>query len=164
MAIQRQGQNWQVTVQNNTDAKLDPVKVVLEGMIYDLGRLDPGQSKAQILEDGTSLTAFVHNHGHTFQSAISQRQRAFGENRTHIANVPNSTMAISFLKELTGTEASRQFITPSGLELPQGTDRSSAVLLAWQAGGAPIAKLNTFSVRRGHRDTLWRLVVPLREP
>ena len=44
------------------------------------------------------------------------------------------------------------------------TKAKTRVLLAWEDGYSPIKPLNQFSARRGHKDTLWRVSVPINAP
>jgi hypothetical protein len=97
-----------------------------------------------------------------FDNAVNQRQRAFGQNRRLIGDVPRGAMAASFVEHLGARSASGRpglFVTPPGLELSAVAERGSAILLAWEAGAAPVKPINQFSPRRTRRDTLWRLAM-----
>jgi hypothetical protein len=53
------------------------------------------------------------------------------------------------------------FVNPPGLDLSQLVDRGSAVLLAWSPDYSPIESLKKFNSRRGAKNTLWRVPVPI---
>jgi hypothetical protein len=55
----------------------------------------------------------------------------------------------------------RTFITPPGLDMSSVAGHGSAVLLAWAADYSPVKPLYQFSPRRSHRNTLWRVAVPV---
>ena len=40
-------------------------------------------------------------------------------------------------------------------------DQGNAVLLAWESDYSPIKPINQFPTRRSHKDTLWRMSVPV---
>jgi hypothetical protein len=53
------------------------------------------------------------------------------------------------------------FITPPGLDVAAVIEHGNAVVFAWAADYSPIKPINQFSPRRMHRDTLWRVAVPV---
>ena len=40
-------------------------------------------------------------------------------------------------------------------------EQGNAVLLAWEPDYSPIKPINQFPTRRSHKDTLWRMAVPI---
>jgi hypothetical protein len=74
-------------------------------------------------------------------------------------------MAASFLAQTSGQpNVGRNFIEPPGLDLSMVVERGNAVLLAWAGDYSPVKPLYQFSPRRSHRNTLWRLAVPVQSP
>jgi hypothetical protein len=112
---------------------------------------------------GTPLREFVARHGNAFQGAVQSRQRTFGgEQSGRIDDLPNSTMASTFLSQLGGApNAARNFIAPPGLDLSSVAAHGDAVLLVWASDYSPVKPLHQFSPRRSHRNTLWRIAVPV---
>ena len=74
-----------------------------------------------------------------------------------IDDLPNSSMAISFISHL----ADERFLTPPGLDLSPLLTQGNAVLLAWEPDYSPIKPINLFPTRRSHKDTLWRIAAPV---
>ena len=75
-------------------------------------------------------------------------------------NVPLSSIAASFVDQLADNSNSQnRFIAPSGFELSRLAQQGNAFVFAWDADNSPTAKMNQFSPRRGHTDTLLRLSV-----
>jgi hypothetical protein len=66
-------------------------------------------------------------------------------------------MAVSFISRMDG----ERFVTPPGLDLAPLLARGNAVLLAWESDFAPVKPMNQFTSRRGRKDTLWRMSVPV---
>jgi hypothetical protein len=152
--------NWVVTVNNHRDRPLNDARIVIEDRMMSLGNLAAGQIKKFTLPrgEGTSLPEFVRSHAGAFQNASNQRQRAFGDTRGgRIYELTNSCMAVSFISRMDG----EQFVTPPGLDLSPLLDRGNAVLLAWESDFAPVKPMNQFPTRRGRKDTLWRMSVPI---
>ena len=91
------------------------------------------------------------------------RQATFaGRGSGRIDDLPNGTIAASFLSRLTRTpDSMRSFIAPPGLDLSPVVEHGNAVLLAWAEDYAPVKPLRQFTPRRNHRSTLWRVVVPV---
>jgi hypothetical protein len=54
------------------------------------------------------------------------------------------------------------FIAPPGLDLSSVAERGEAIVLAWADGYAPVKPMYQFSPRRSHRQTLWRVAVPVK--
>jgi hypothetical protein len=163
LSVKAAGEDWQVEIENHLKKRLGPAKLVLEGQVLEVGDLPAGETKKLTLpRRGTTLANFVQQNGASFDSAVNQRQRAFGQNRRLIGDVPRGAMAASFIEHLGARSAGRRtgrFVTTPGLDLSPVADRGSAILLAWEPGDAPVKPINQFSPRRARRDTLWRLAV-----
>jgi len=163
--VVRKGAGWEVKVENHTDRSLTNAQVVIEGYVMPLGELPAKETKTVTCtaEKSTPLRTFVNQHGDTFQNAVQSRQRTFGgEDTGHLDDLPNGTMASSFLSQLGGGPSLvRNFITPPGLDLTSVAEHGNAIVLAWAGNYSPIKPMYQFSPRRAHRDTLWRLAVPV---
>ncbi len=159
------GLQWQVTMENRTEAKLTNLQFVISGRIVNLGVLGPRQTRTVDVssEQGTSLGAFVQSHGSQFQNTLSSRRVAFGKTEKGlISDLPNSSVAASFLSQLNRREDMyTSFVAPPGLDLSRVVEQGRAVLLAWAEDYSPIKPMYQFSPRRSHRNTLWRVVVPV---
>lgn len=158
--VSSDGQNYSVEVQNLLDHSLTNAHLVVANRIMDLGELPAGQKKTFKLakEQGTSLSDYVHRFGSGFQNAANQRQRAFGASGGgRIDDLPNSSMAISFISHL----SEERFLTPPGLDLSSLLTQGNAVLLAWEPNYSPIKPINLFPTRRSHKDTLWRITATI---
>ena len=55
-----------------------------------------------------------------------------------------------------------KFIGPPGLDMSPVLDHGTAVLFAWAGDYSPVKSIRQFSPKRTHRDTLWRLPVPVK--
>jgi hypothetical protein len=73
-------------------------------------------------------------------------------------------MAACFVSQLSGDQGNFSFISPPGLDLSAVAGRGNAILLAWSADYSPIVSINKFSPRRSHKDTLWRMSIPINAP
>ncbi|MCX6923913.1 MAG: hypothetical protein NT154_12005, partial [Verrucomicrobia bacterium] len=116
-----QGEQWQVKVDNRTECKLANAHIVIEDHIVKLGELAPRSVKTFTVfrNQGTPLKVFVTQQGAAFHGAVQSRQRTFGGNESgRIDDLPNGTMAASFLSQLNGPQDSMsRFIAPPGLDL-----------------------------------------------
>jgi hypothetical protein len=172
VSVTSQGGGWQVKVDNRTNRKLTDLQIVIENHVIPLGPLAISETKSFNVskERGTPIRDFVSKHGQIFQTAAGARQQAFGGNdSSHIADVPSSAVALSFISQLSRTENQNNynnymnnFIAPRGLDLTSVIDHGSAVVLAWAADSSPIKSMYQFSPKRSHKDTLWRIAVPVR--
>ena len=154
------GSGYNITVQNLLDRPLTDARLAVGSRIIDLGELPANQKKTFKLtrDQGSSLSDYVHRYGQGFQNAATQRQHAFGATGGgQIEDLPNSSMAISFISNL----SDQRFITPPGLDLSPLLTQGNAVLLAWESDYSPIRPINQFSTRRSHKDTLWRIAAPV---
>jgi hypothetical protein len=158
--VTEQSTTWTVKVESHLATALPSVSLAIDGFLYSLGAIGPGESKSFTLDRtrGQDLESFVTRSSQRFQQAISQRQYAFGSDSwSTMQNITNSLIAVSFLSQSSQTRLSE----PPGLDLSPVLDRGDAVLLAWSKDLAPIPSINRFKPRRGHRDTFWRLIVPV---
>ena len=163
VAVVPQGEQWQVTVDNRTEHSLANARLVIEDRIVALGELPPRATKTFTISpgQGTLLRTFVDQQGAGFQGAVRARHSTFaGGESGRIDDLPNASMAASFLAYLSGPRDSMsRFLAPPGLDLSPVVAHGNAVLLAWAADYSPVKTLRQFSPRRSHQNTLWRVAV-----
>ncbi|MDB6125751.1 MAG: hypothetical protein JWQ71_4744 [Pedosphaera sp.] len=164
LAVVPDNNGWQVTVENLSDHDLKNAHLVVSGRVLDLKEIPKGQKKTFGFkkEEGTGLRDFVYQHGGNFQSAIMHRHQAFGSSGSgQIQDLPNSTMAVSFVSQLANGQTQQDFVSTPGLDLSSVVEHGNAVLLAWESDFSPVRPINQFPTRRSHKDTLWRISVPV---
>ena len=164
MTATRQGSGWQVTVENKMDRKLAGARIVLEGRIYNMGELPAEQSKTFALDRaaGQLLGDWARQSSPSFLRAAQARRNSFGKNEAGIPDLSASSMAASFLSQVNESANNWQtFSSPGDLDLSRYAVPGYGILLAWDPDHALTAALNRFPVKRSHRNTLLRLVVPL---
>ena len=168
VSVTRQGEAWQVKVENKTDTALTNSQIVVDGYIMPVGELPAKQIKTYTVskEEGVLLREFVAKMGQSFQSTINSRQRAFGAAESgRISDVPHSTIAASFLSQMANpNDYMNNFIGPPGLDLGSVVEHGDAVLFAWAADYSPVKAMHQFSPRRTHRDTMWRVATEVQSP
>lgn len=155
-------EGWELTVQNQTDHAVSTAQLVLGSQIFPLGELLPRQTRTLTLAatDGSTLREFVTKHAQSFRNVVQQRQYAFGESkRGQLDDLPNASIAASFLAQGGGGQQHMNFVLPRGLDLSRVLEHGDAVLLAWVPDYAPVEPLNRFKPRRSYRHTLWRMSV-----
>lgn len=155
-------EGWELTVQNQTDHAVSAAQLVLGSQIFPLGELLPRQTKTLTLAatDNSTLREFVTKHAQSFRNVVQQRQYAFGESkRGQLDDLPNASIAASFLTQGGGGQQHLNFVLPRGLDLSRVLEHGDAVLLAWVPDYAPVEPLNRFKPRRSYRHTLWRMPV-----
>jgi hypothetical protein len=165
VTVVRQGEQWQVKVENRTECSLTNAHIVIEDRVVKLGELPPRATRTFTVsrEQGTPLGTFVLQYGASFHAAVQARQRTFGGSESgRIDDLANSSIAASFLSHLGDRQDSMsRFIAPAGLDLSFVVEHGNAVLLAWAGDYSPVKTLRQFSPRRSHRNTLWRVAVPV---
>jgi hypothetical protein len=164
VTVAAQGDGWQVNAENRTENKLTNAKLAIEGYLLELGEIPAKGTKVFKVArgQGMSLKDFVATHGQNFSAAAHSRQRSFGGSESgQIADMPNSTVAASFLSQLDVPET---FIAPPGLDMSSSVAHGNAVLFAWAADYAPVKPLyhniNT-KPKRAYQNTMWRVTVPI---
>jgi hypothetical protein len=160
VSVKENGSSYDVTVENNLEQKVSRCRMVVDNVVLDVGELPAKKSKTVTLtKGGETLSGFVQRYAGNFQSAIGQRQQAFGHNTPHIFDIPHATMAASFISELRPEQnyGYNQFIAPAGMDLSPLVERGYAVLLAWVDDFSPVKAINQFDPRRSHKDTLLRV-------
>ena len=160
------GQGWSVTVENRHPQPLTTVRLAVSGTLYDLGEIAAGQTVTNQLDRGAGrrVADFVRGSSANFQNASAQRRHPFGSTAfAQIENLCDGTMAVSLLGVTFPENAMNQnsFVMPPGMDLSPDLDRDDAILLAWEPNAAPTKPVNQFPTRRNHKDTLWRVVIPL---
>ena len=160
----RGSDQWQAKVENLTEAKMPDVRMVVDGYLIRLGEIGPNETKTFSVSknQGTALREFVSHHGQAFQPAVQSRQHALGSSESGwISNLPESTVAASFLSQLNDQANYMRFIAPPGLDLSSVVEHGNAVVFAWATDYAPIKPIYKFSPRRSQRHTMFRLAVPV---
>ncbi len=166
LSVSRRGAGWSATLENNTDRNLPDARLVLGQRLYRLGALPPHQGKTLNLgmDSGTALTSFLNQYSEPFNQAANSLSQNFGNNAVAIGNVTEGAMAASFLGRMNpaqgGFQSSFEVFRPR--DLSRFADADHAILLAWDPDDSPAAPLNRFAARRTHRDTLFRLVAPVK--
>ena len=167
LTARRRDAGWEVTVNNKMDRALPGVRAVLDGRIYDLGDAPPGQSRTFSVNgsQGTRVSEMAGRYADRFRSAVETRNSTFGNNRNSIPDLAAGAVAASFLTYVnrSGSQSWNNFTGPASLDLSRFATDGYAILLAWVPDYSP-SELNRFSARRTHRNTLFRLVVPLKTP
>lgn len=93
------------------------------------------------------------------------QSQQFGNNTVAIADVAEGAMAASFLAKMNVDDSSggyNNFEVFRNLDLSRFVGADHAILLAWDPDHSFTAPLNRFTAKRTHRDTLLRLVVPVK--
>jgi hypothetical protein len=161
VTVTSQADGWQVKAENRTEHKLTNAKIAVEGYLMELGEIPAKETKVFKVArgQGTTLKDFVTSHGNTFANAAHSRQRSFGGSESgQIGDMPNSTVAASFLSQLDTPET---FIAPPGLDMSSTVAHGNAVLFAWEADYTPVKPLYHVTPKRAQQNTMWRVTVPV---
>jgi hypothetical protein len=161
VTVTSEGEGWQVKAENRTEHRLTNAKIAIEGYLMELGEIPAKETKAFKVARGQamSLKDFVATHGQNFSTAAHSRQRSFGGSESgQIGDMPNSTVAASFLSQLDTPET---FIAPPGLDMSSTVAHGNAVIFAWEADYTPVKPLYHVTPKRAHQNTMWRLTIPV---
>jgi hypothetical protein len=167
LSVERSNAAWTVRIDNNLDHKIGPLRLAVEGRIYELGDLDANQSRTNLLEraQGEPLDSFLSPYANAFRAAIQQRQSNFGDNGDPIPDVAAGATAASFLSTLNQSgNAYEDYGAPAGLDLSRFVRAGYAVLLAWDDDHSLTDRIDQFKANRTHRRSLLRMVEPLPPP
>lgn len=157
-----------VIVENHLDTLLVSARLVINGDVLDLGDVPAKQSKTfnRGVATGRSIQSFVNQHGSGFMNVSGSRQRAFGDNTwSRLPDRTNCAMAASFVTRLNNSNQDYSYNhwnPPPRFDLNDLVQRGDAILLAYAPGFAPVKPLNKFTARRGHRSTLFRVAVEMK--
>jgi hypothetical protein len=167
-SIAAQDSGWLAQVENTTDTTFTEATLIIEGRVVEIGKVSPHTNlPVPVLRgSGTTLANFLQSHHSIFQSAVQQRQRAFGGGESgFIDDLPQSAMIASFGATLEPQQTyAGRFITPGTLDLTRLLERGDAVLLAWAPNWAPVKPMNHFAAKRGRHDTLVRVSAEVNGP
>src|SRR5262249_10103972 len=161
--LQPQTDGWVVTVENRTDHPFAKVQIAIGNELFALGELKARESKPFTVSKGggTPISEFVGRQGQGFQTAVQHRQQAFGSTESgHLDDLPNASVAASFLSLLARQQNYMNFSVTTGLDMSSMLEHGNAVLFAWAGDYSPVQPFYHFTPRRSHRDTLWRVTVP----
>ena len=165
MNVRRVGEQWEVTIDNGLGHAVPVLRVIVGGRVYLLNDLPAGQKKTYTLQasQGSLLSDAVRQYGDRFRHAVQELHNSFGNNSDPITDVAQGAVAASFLSFInnTGQESWNNFTGPANLDLSRYAGGPYAILLAWDANYSPTS-LNQFTPKRFHRNTLYRLVTPVK--
>lgn len=169
--VRESGDGWIVQVDNQSDKKISNVHLAIRSHMFSLGEFAPKHLKNITLRPGSGVGApggqwavreFVSRYAQPFQSAVQSRQHAFGSSESgRIDDVPNSAIAASMVSLIRRDVYAGSFISPPGLDVAPAIEHGNAVLFAWVEDYSPIKPMYNFSPRRSHKNTLWRMTVPI---
>jgi hypothetical protein len=161
--VAKQARGWRVTVDNKTEQKFSDTRIVIENLIFVLGEILGGQSKTFQLnsEQGLEMRDYVSTHSNQLLEAARSRQNAFGNAESgHLNDLPNATIAASFLSQMTRQEVYMgNFVTAPGLDLSLEAERGSAILFAWAENYSPVKPLYQIQPKRAHKNTMFRIPI-----
>lgn len=165
-ALQMNGGNWMVQVQNRQTKPLTNVRLVIKGKIFELGEVPADGKSHEFVEStaksSTSLADFVNRIAGSFENIVNQRRSAFGGNESgQINNLAEASIATSFLAYRQNQNNYYSFVQQPAFDLSGVAEQDNAILVAWSEGEAPVKPLNQFSPRRNTKSTLWRMTLPL---
>lgn len=163
-SVTAKGAGWELTVQNRLDRPLADARLVILGVVFELGALPPGEKKSFTLDSakGLSLQTFVVQHGSRFQEAVTQRRNPLGDNlRGWLENPSLNATVASFASFLQTHPQQRGFVSPPGFDLTPLIQRGDAVLFAWDANHSFTNPINGFTPPRNQRNTLLRLAIQI---
>ncbi len=139
---------------------------MVDGEVYDVGTIEPRATFQQTFNpaNGRPLSEFVQRNGGNFAQAVERRRNPLGgSSGSPPENRPLTVAAASFYRALDGMDASqRTIVGVPGLDLSAEVRRGDAVVLAWDAGHTLTKPINQFQPIRQRRDTMLRLVVPVK--
>ncbi len=165
VTVTAQSGSWRVTVENNTDRAVKAAQLVVDGLVIPLGEVGAGQKTSFTAEReaGVAMQAFAQRYGSGFQHAAQQRQHAFGASSGgRLEDLPNASMAVSFVTQLGRGQSGMSFVVPPGLDLSRMVERGNAVLLAWSPDTSPVPSMHQFKPRRNAKHTLWRVPIEIK--
>lgn len=165
-SVAPKGSEWAVKIENPGDHRLKDLRVVIGGNIYELGALDAGQTLDRTLNpsSGKPLDAFLSMHGGAFQAAVEARRNPLGRSAMPLDDRSRTVTVASFYRLKEEAEAAgRSVIGVPGLDMSNEVRRGDAVILAWDEGNIATKPINQFEPIRKRRDTMLRLVVPVKK-
>lgn len=158
-----------VEIRNLLDRPLKTLRVVVDERLHEVGDIEPGQTQTYTLtpDKGTPLANFVQQNGSYFQRAAEIRQNPLGSDSSggHLEDRPLTAVTASFPTYLDEVYqgGQRGFISPPGLDLSPQVKRGDAVVFAWLPEHTFNGDINQFKPLRFKRDTLLRLVIPVKK-
>ena len=164
VTVAPQGNGWLVTVDNHSATTLTNVKLALGDTLMDVGEFPANQAKSISVtrSNSRSLEDFVTAYGGDFQQKVQSRRNALGSSeRGQITDLPDASMAVSFVSLGVRSGPNENFSMTGGRDLANTVQHGGAVLLAWSDDYSPSKPMNQFSPRRTHRYTLWRVPVKI---
>jgi hypothetical protein len=158
-----QGPNLRVRVRNELNRPLTDLRLAWQDRLYPLGDVK-AQSTAEFTldaEKSQALDEFVRQHAGNWQQNVQMRRRAFGSDQLWLDLNSANVTAATFVDQLPSPgNRQRMFVHPAGAELSSLVDRGHAVLLAWDAGQAPVPSMKRFRTIRSQQNTMYRLALP----
>ncbi|HMJ89790.1 MAG TPA: hypothetical protein VK530_08235 [Candidatus Acidoferrum sp.] len=166
----RNGQ-YTIEIKNPGGKRITQAKVIIDNYVYDVSNF----SKPFTITRGSGqpLAAFVQNHQQHFNNAVSARKSQFGSRYGgHLEDVFNSVAAASFLSAVVPdqTQAQQQpfmysgrFVSPRGFDLMSDVRRESAVLIAYLPDQTFAAPLNKFNPRMSRKNSVVRVITPVKK-
>jgi hypothetical protein len=153
---------WLVTVNNHTERTLRTARLVMNGMLYDLGECPASQERSFTIaaDRGHQLTEFVMARSAVFQNVVRSRQSALGSSSSgQITDLADASMAASFVSLLDHESPNRTFVGPPGLDITRTVQDGTPVFLAFAEDYSPVNPITEFKSLRSHHYTLWRMPV-----
>lgn len=154
-----------VEVRNTSGRTLGPIWVIVGDHTVILPELPAGAAKEVdvVASQGVPFMNLVNSWETRFQSALNQREDAFGgSDRQLIDEWPQASVAASFPSMV--QPANGNYVWPAGFDLAPLLQRGDRLVLAWLPDNTLTPPLNQFEALRSRKGTLLRLAVPASPP
>jgi hypothetical protein len=162
VTVKATAEGWTATVENRSGKDLSVSKLVVGKNIFDLQPIPANVTRTFTLktENAPLLQNFVRDNAGNYQSAVQERQYAFGRSGGgRIDDFPTAAMTVSLLGEVAEVRGGMNFPASPGLDISASAKNGSALLLAWSPENSPTDGITRFKPKRSASNTLWRIPV-----
>ncbi|MDG1891941.1 MAG: hypothetical protein P8L18_11575 [Verrucomicrobiota bacterium] len=154
-------------IRNHLPHAFKTMRLFYKDRVYALQGIKAGPSSRQTfhLSEASSdlLEPFLREETSLFAQALTSRSRALG-NTIRVNETPETSAALSFMDASQKISNNNQtYVHGRNLDLTRFLESQHAVLLAWSDSGIGTPSLGRFEAKRGKRQTLVRIVIPLVE-
>jgi hypothetical protein len=163
-SLQNTADGWSLTVQNQSRSAITSAQLAVGDKLHAVGEIPAGQTKVFAITNygGLLIRDLVRERGRAYQSAVQERQYAFGRRGGgRIDDLSTASVVASFVGELSDRQSGLSFVASPGLDLSEAVAQGHAVLLAWSPGELPAPPVNQFKSKRSASNTLWRIPIPI---
>ena len=152
----------EVEIRNLLDRKVTDVRVVVKGLVYEVGVIEAGATRILKADGaGQTIAGMVRAQSASFRSVVQSRRNPLGDEMGGRLDNPGlNAMLASFTGLMSTGDYGSSVFAPAGMDLSEQSARGDIILFALDSNSNYTKRLHQFTPPRQSHKALLRYTLP----